>query len=150
FAPGRGAGGHPLLGAKLPSALPMAQFVGELSARRLPYLRDHRVQGSVVLPGAAYLEMALAAAAEVFGQGTHTLENIAFQQAFFLSDKQPHTVQLILSPEVNSQAPFQVFQAPAVADGKDSWLSHAAGTVRHSRRTVAPPLAWHADLPEIR
>jgi amino acid adenylation domain-containing protein/non-ribosomal peptide synthase protein (TIGR01720 family) len=151
LAPGRTGAGHPLLGVKLPSALPMTQFVGELSARKLPYLRDHRVQGSVVVPGAAYLEMALAAATEVFGEGIHALENVAFQQAFFLSDQQAHVVELILSPEVSNRAPFQVFQAPAGGmDPRAPWISHAGGTICRARGEDAAPAPWHANLDEIR
>jgi myxalamid-type polyketide synthase MxaB len=149
FAPGRG--GHPLLGVRLPSALPTTQFAGELSARKLPYLRDHRVQGSVVVPGAAYLEMALAAAAETFAQGTHIVENVAFQQAFFLSVKQAHAVQVVLSPERADRATFQVFQAAdAAADAQTSWVAHATGTIRRARGDVTPPAPWQADLEAVR
>ncbi len=73
-----GRAGHPLLGVRLPSALSASQFTAQWSLRKLPYLADHRVQGAVVAPGAAYMETALAAAREVLGEGAHELENVAF------------------------------------------------------------------------
>ncbi|WP_298217876.1 type I polyketide synthase, partial [Halothiobacillus sp.] len=51
---------HPLLGYPLKDA-PLT-WENILDADRVPYLNDHRVDGSVVFPGAAYLELALAAA----------------------------------------------------------------------------------------
>jgi myxalamid-type polyketide synthase MxaB len=143
-------GGHPLLGVRLPSALPMVQFVGELSLRKLPYLQDHRVQGAVVVPGAAYLEMALAAAREVFGEGTHVLENVSFQQAFFLSAERAHPVELVLSPELGGQAQFQIYQAPAAGtEAGTAWTQHAGGTIRRERGQAARPEPWSERLEEV-
>ncbi len=39
----------------------------ELSTAVLPFLADHQVQGTVVVPGAVFLEMALAAASVTYG-----------------------------------------------------------------------------------
>jgi acyl transferase domain-containing protein len=51
---------HPLLGWPLKDAV--AGWENVLDPRTQPWLADHRVGGAVVLPGAAYVEMALAAA----------------------------------------------------------------------------------------
>src|SRR5262249_10091537 len=60
-----GTSGHPLLGARFTISTQPATYAWEnsLSIEALPYLSDHRVRGDAVLPGAAYVEMALAAAA---------------------------------------------------------------------------------------
>src|SRR5690606_11399002 len=81
-------GGHPLLGVRLD--LPGTQeirFTARISLDTLPYLRDHRVFGAPVLPAAGYLEMAAAAAKEVFGDGPVVLENIAFRQPLILEEQ---------------------------------------------------------------
>ena len=63
---------HPLLGRRLASLHPT--WEAELDTRRVPFLDDHRIQSTVVYPGAAYVEMGLAAAREVFGEGAAALE----------------------------------------------------------------------------
>ncbi len=60
------AAGHPLLGMHVPLAGRPGEHVwfGELSLERFPWMDDHRVQGVVAVPAAAYVEMAIAAAVE--------------------------------------------------------------------------------------
>ncbi|MGV4989204.1 polyketide synthase dehydratase domain-containing protein, partial [Streptomyces sp. NRAIS3] len=55
--------GHPLLGAlvTLPGAIGTV-FTGRLSLRSHPWLTDHRVTGTALLPGTAFLELARHAA----------------------------------------------------------------------------------------
>ncbi|QHC23566.1 type I polyketide synthase [Streptomyces sp. GS7] len=50
---------HPLLGAKV--AAPMPLWSGAVEPVLVPWLTDHRVAGSVVMPATGYVEMALAA-----------------------------------------------------------------------------------------
>ncbi|MEU1192224.1 SDR family NAD(P)-dependent oxidoreductase [Streptomyces sp. NPDC005859] len=50
---------HPLLGARIPVQQP--SWSNLVEPTRLPWLADHQVAGSIVMPAAAYLEMALAA-----------------------------------------------------------------------------------------
>lgn len=60
--------GHPLLGAHV--ELPEGGrhlWRADVGVERLPWMADHAVHGVPVLPGAAYAEMALSAAAEVLG-----------------------------------------------------------------------------------
>ena len=58
---GQTAGGHPLLGRRLRSSVPQRQFEQQLAPDSPPWLADHRVEGRVVLPAAAMVEMMLAA-----------------------------------------------------------------------------------------
>ena len=58
---GEQAGGHPLLGRRLRSSVPQRQFEQQLAPDSPPWLADHRVEGRVVLPAAAMVEMMLAA-----------------------------------------------------------------------------------------
>src|SRR5690606_33985640 len=62
---GRGGAGepvHPLLGVRLRSPLRELQFETELLASSFDFIEDHRVRGVPILPAAAYVEMAVAAA----------------------------------------------------------------------------------------
>ena len=62
---------HPLLGHRLveANASGVSVWEGTLDLATFPYLADHRVQGRVIVPATAYLEMVVAAAAEAFGRG---------------------------------------------------------------------------------
>jgi phthiocerol/phenolphthiocerol synthesis type-I polyketide synthase C len=51
---------HPLLGFRQPGSVP--GWVNQLDTTLFPFLADHRVEGTPILPGAAVIEMALAAA----------------------------------------------------------------------------------------
>jgi acyl transferase domain-containing protein len=85
---------HPLLGRHIQAAYPHPAYPAaahhiwevELDRHSLPYLDDHRVQGAVLMPGAAYLEMGQAVAAETFGEGPHTLAEVEFHEPLFLPE----------------------------------------------------------------
>jgi myxalamid-type polyketide synthase MxaB len=114
---------HPLLGQRLPSALKQALFVSQLSPDSPPYLADHRVFGTAILPAAAYMEIALAAGSAYFKAETLLLEDMLIQQALILPDKVPtghekeQTVQLILTPEGSQLASFQIFSLTQCQSG---------------------------------
>ena len=74
-------GAHPLLGLRLLSPLPQAQFQARLSAVKPSFINDHQVNGTVLLPGTASLEMAQAAARAVFGPGAHAIEDLVLREA---------------------------------------------------------------------
>ena len=64
---GQSSAGHPLLGAALDLAGEGEGLVltGRLSTESHPWLADHAVMGTVLLPGTAFVELALAAAERV-------------------------------------------------------------------------------------
>ncbi|MFB8795997.1 MAG: SDR family NAD(P)-dependent oxidoreductase [Microcoleus sp.] len=117
---------HPLLGSRLELAQPLWNVTIDL--HRLTYLEDHRVQGAVVYPGAAYVEMALAAAKEIFAEGHYVLEEIEFDKALFLADE-PVTVQL--SVDRRGQTSFDI-HSQATGEGA-SWVRHASGNLLGNR-----------------
>ena len=123
---------HPLLGRRLPSALSMVQFESTIGVGALPYLADHRLDGSVVLPATAYMDMALAAAEAAFEQSGSAFQvEMAFQQALFLPENGGRTLQLILYPMTAGETSFQVFGLPRdEGNGKGGWTLHASGKLR--------------------
>jgi len=122
---------HPLLGSRLES--PQPQWNATIDLHRLTYLEDHRVQGAVVYPGAAYVEMALAAAKEIFGESSYVLEEIEFDKAMFLADE-PSTLQL--SVDRSGQTTFSI-HSQATGEGA-SWVRHASGNLRGNKNGHAP------------
>ncbi|MBF6218476.1 SDR family NAD(P)-dependent oxidoreductase [Nocardia abscessus] len=68
--------GYVMLGQRTAASAP--EWEVELSVAALPWLPDHVVDGSVVLPGAAYLDAALSAVAVRTGRTTFGLESVQF------------------------------------------------------------------------
>ncbi|HEV8485412.1 MAG TPA: beta-ketoacyl synthase N-terminal-like domain-containing protein, partial [Blastocatellia bacterium] len=145
---------HPLLGEPLKLAISSGSHLWEnrLDQRLLPYLADHKFQGVEMLPGTAYLEMALTAAAEVFGAVPHRLRNVKFHRPLFFSKSNRPLLQLILSPHSEGEASFSIFSRPD-AEGavEDSWRLHAEGTIEvnlNNDVSMVPPQC--IDLDEVR
>jgi len=127
-----GTGSHPLLGKHFKSANPAGTHFWEITLDKnsRPYLDDHRIQGGAVLPASAYVEMALAAAVEVFGAQSVVLKDIEFRKALFLPEGGTHTIQVILSQDADEAASFHIYSCPGgVAHSSKSWMLHATGKV---------------------
>lgn len=133
---------HPLLGRRLRSPLKEVLFEADFTADSLPFLNDHRIFGVAVLPTTACIEMALAAARELFGAGR--VENLEIQEALVIVDDSPRAVQLILTPQGRDEYTFQLFSA---AKGSDNWKTHATGRI--ARQPVSGS-AQHVALDTIR
>lgn len=137
--------GH-LLGPYLKSAAASGTHYWEidLDTRLFRYLTDHRVQGVVVLPAAAYVEMALAAAAEALGEGSYILENVEFKKVLFIPEREEQHVQLILTPQLLGNSSFELY-SPQSAPGEAQAAStlHARGTIRRAPagNSAQPPAA---------
>jgi acyl transferase domain-containing protein/acyl-CoA synthetase (AMP-forming)/AMP-acid ligase II/NADPH:quinone reductase-like Zn-dependent oxidoreductase/acyl carrier protein len=103
----------------------------ELDRRRLPYLADHRLQGSIIVPGAAFVEMSLAACAEAFGDTPYVLEDTNLHKALILPEKGSRTVQVVLLPGIMGEITFQIFsRLPEEDPAAAAWTLHADGKVR--------------------
>ncbi|HEX8118911.1 MAG TPA: acyltransferase domain-containing protein, partial [Pyrinomonadaceae bacterium] len=137
------AGGHPLLGERLDAATGGRQHFWEvqLNGGRAGYLADHRVNGAVVLPGAAYVEMALAGARELFGGVAVELEEVAFQRMLVLGEDDTQRVQLVIEAIDEQNALFKFFSREeangdeAAGENQSSsgdWSLLATGKIRLS------------------
>ncbi|BBY62431.1 sulfolipid-1 biosynthesis phthioceranic/hydroxyphthioceranic acid synthase [Mycolicibacterium helvum] len=76
---------HPLLGphVRLPEEPERHVWQAEVGTAAQPWLADHTIRNVAVLPGAAYCEMALAAAHAVLGEAVE-VRDIRFEQALLL------------------------------------------------------------------
>ena len=139
---------HPLLGRPLESALPVWEV--DLDGASPPYLGDHRIQGAVLLPGTAYVEMALAAASEALGADRRILSEIVFHKALVLPERETRKVQVILSPKAEGEATFSVYSRPKEAGrSRDAWSLHASGRVHPDPVDGATPVLASSSLSEI-
>ncbi|BBX62936.1 polyketide synthase [Mycobacterium saskatchewanense] len=78
---------HPLLGAHVHLHEEPERHVwqGEIGTEAHPWLGDHQIHRVAALPGAAYCEMALAAASATLGEGSE-VRDIKFEQTLLLDD----------------------------------------------------------------
>ncbi|MFV8054059.1 type I polyketide synthase [Mycobacterium sp. 48b] len=122
---------HPLLGQSVSALHPTweAEFSTVLNA----FLADHRVQGSVVVPGAVYVEMAVAAAKSIYGSN-HSVDNLVLHRAVILDE----TCDPILRTTLNEADGTLEFAAFTVtADGDSKWTITA--TAELNTLPAAPP-----------
>jgi amino acid adenylation domain-containing protein len=119
--------GHPLLGARLPSAHPC--WHASLAGPDLRYLEDHLVQDAPVFPAAAYVEMSLAAARELSPGAIPSIERLEFRKMLVLPKDRAAAVQWTSNPS----GEFEILAKP---DNQDSWTPHASGRLRTDGRTA--------------
>ena len=137
---GADEGSHPLLGRGVAVAGTNQRiWQKELSARQPVWLADHRVFGDVVLRGCRLLEMALAAAREIWPGAAVTVADVRFESPLRLRD-QPAPVQLALE-RTEDGGTFTLY------GGGPDWKRHAKGALRITPLGSVPmPL----DLDEVR
>jgi acyl transferase domain-containing protein/acyl carrier protein len=99
-------------------------YTSRLSVKSQPWLSDHVIYGTVVVPGATYAAMALAAV------GTPArAKDVFFYEPIILPEKSSREVQLILHPvEDGGGRRFQVHSRP-YGDRDADWALNAEGTI---------------------
>lgn len=119
---------HPLLGREIRFANDKNTVCWEsvIDSDNLKYLEDHQVRGTVIFPGAGYVEMVYAAIIQSFGKGNHKVCDIKYRQPLNLSGK-PKMVQLLMSMERKNSLRFELFSADADENGQNSWEYHCEG-----------------------
>jgi acyl transferase domain-containing protein len=125
---------HPLLGSRLSTAMPV--FQKQLSAANPAYLADHRIHDLVILPAAAYAEIALAAAKHGLTDGAYALEDISIHEALPLTEDNDRVAQIVLTPDAEG-ALFQYFSREK-DDEQNSWRLHVNGKIRSQQNHDAP------------
>ncbi|WP_420829543.1 acyltransferase domain-containing protein [Nannocystis pusilla] len=122
---GKVHGAHPLLGGALRSSLDRTWFwERSLDLAAAPYLADHRLGDLVLVPGAEFIAMALAAA-EVVGAGAYALVDLALHSPAVVPDDGNLQLQTVLRADPDG---FTVqIASPA---GDDAWQVHVTATLR--------------------
>ena len=129
--PAAALGEHPLLTTTIASPFaPDRIFESSLSVDALPWLADHAVLGSVVLPAAAHLEAAWAAARRVHGDAVTALADVDIREALVLPAGESRVMHVAISPVAGEVAQFRIASAPAERrEEAGAWRSHAGGTI---------------------
>ncbi len=99
-------------------------YTSRLSVKSQPWLADHVIYGTVVVPGATYAAMALAAAGP-----PARVKDVFFYEPIILPEKTSREVQLTLHPLADGTASsFQVHSRP-YGDHDAEWSLNAEGTL---------------------
>lgn len=117
--------GHPLLGARLRSAASdLVSFESLLDQNSFPFLRDHRVNGSAILPATAFIEMALAAGEAASGQPAALLD-VVIAEPLVVDDGQSFVVQVLVRRDERGDS-FEILSTDALTDD-GVWRRHVQG-----------------------
>ncbi|WP_124290093.1 SDR family NAD(P)-dependent oxidoreductase, partial [Streptomyces sp. ADI91-18] len=125
---GLGPTAHPLLGAAVD--LPDSDgflFTGRLSLRTHPWLADHRVAGTVLLPGAALVELAVRAGDHA---GCGHLDDLTLEAPLVLAETGGTQLRLaVAEPDEDGRRTFQVYSRPEQTAPDAPWTRHAEGVL---------------------
>ncbi|MFH8987938.1 SDR family NAD(P)-dependent oxidoreductase [Streptomyces sp. NPDC017940] len=138
-AAGLGAAGHPLLAAIVETAESDGQlFTGRLSVATHPWLADHVVQGSVLLPGTALLDLAVRAGDQV---GCDLVEELTLEVPLVVPERGGVRVQVQVG--VADGSGRRAVTVHARDDEGDLWVRHASGVLAQSTEAPAAEAgAW--------
>ncbi|MER7056633.1 SDR family NAD(P)-dependent oxidoreductase [Streptomyces sp. NPDC000351] len=132
---------HPLLHARMRLAgTDEWLFTGRLSQRTHPWLADHTVLGTVVMPGTGFVELALAAGARL---GVPRLAELALEAPVILPAEGGADLQLAVGePDADGHRTVAVHARVA-----DTWVPQARGLLTPA--TPAPAPGWPRVWPPV-
>jgi mycoketide-CoA synthase len=119
--------GHPLLAAILPLAHEQAwTFTGRISLDTHPWLRDHAMSGTVLVPGAGFVELALHAGETV---GYSTLEELTLETPLALDEDDVVQLQVTVTERDDTRRCDVIISSRRAAANETAWTCHATGTM---------------------
>ncbi|WP_141753706.1 type I polyketide synthase, partial [Streptomyces luteocolor] len=139
---GQAPAGHPLLGAVVSLAADdTVALTGRLSLATHPWLADHAVAGVVLLPGSAFVELAVQAGDRV---GCPHIEELHLERPLVLpADGAVHLQVAAGAPDAEGRRQLTVHAR--VEDAESGWSRHAGGVLTPG--AAAEPAALEAWPP---
>ncbi|MFI9201289.1 type I polyketide synthase [Streptomyces sp. NPDC053048] len=131
--------GHPMLGATV--ALPDGGMVltGRLSLTTHPWLADHAVSGVVLVPGTAFVELAVRAAEEA---GTGGVEELTLSAPLVLPEHDAVQLRLTVgAQDAEGRCALALYSRPEDDLASQEWTLHASGTLASADASADAPLA---------
>ncbi len=130
---------HPLLGYRLKEQ--PAAWENHLDPVKLPWLADHQVGHAVILPGAAYLEMALAAAQAWQQDAVQVIvDRLEILSPVVFDGEHAQTLRVILHP---ADGRVRIEGRRRLSD--DAWALHARSQIRIHQ---SPQAVLSAQIPQ--
>jgi phthiocerol/phenolphthiocerol synthesis type-I polyketide synthase C len=122
---------HPLLGSRLHENA--HQWENHLDTALYPALADHVVGGTVVFPASGFIEMALAASAQIHGGDCHEIESLEIRSPLLLEESASKTVRFALD---GPEGRFSIRSRPRASE--DPWQLHVVGKLLGAPPAAAP------------
>ncbi|MEV0538076.1 type I polyketide synthase, partial [Kitasatospora sp. NPDC050463] len=104
-------------------------FTGRLSLTAQPWLADHAVNGTVILPGAALAELAIRAGDEI---GLPHLDELTLQAPLLLPATGSVELQLVAGAEQSGRRPLTLHSR---TNDASAWTQHAEGILAETTDT---------------
>ncbi|MEV0639959.1 SDR family NAD(P)-dependent oxidoreductase [Streptomyces sp. NPDC050619] len=133
------AAGHPLLGAVVSLADDELVFTGRLSTGVHSWIGDHRVFGQALLPGTAFLELALHAGERT---GHEQVAELTFHTPLVLPDGAAAALQVrVGAPDGSGRRSLDMRSRPDGAADDEPWTTHATGVLARAAVPAAGDLS---------
>lgn len=145
-APNKPDQSHPLLGARVAGTPNAPVWGGRLDRERNRFLLDHRIADQAVMPGAGFIEIALAAAARLCDGRPGELRDIELRELLLLDDEQPWSLELKVTAEAKGEG--WRLSVASRADAAAQWTGHAEALIAPVVADTAAPATRTLD--EIR
>ncbi|WP_405624362.1 type I polyketide synthase [Streptomyces sp. NBC_00076] len=97
---------------------------GRLSLAAQPWLADHAVSGTVLLPGTALVELAVRAGDEV---GARSLRELIIEAPLVIPDKGAVRIQVSVGADNGGVRSVAVYSRPDDTEAGSPWVRHASG-----------------------
>ncbi|MFF4282305.1 SDR family NAD(P)-dependent oxidoreductase [Streptomyces kronopolitis] len=139
---GIGQAGHPLLSAAVELADGSHLFTGRLSVAEQPWLADHALAGTPVVPGTAFVELAVLAGDRA---GCPRVADLTLVSPLVLPEDDAVDLQAVLgTDDGQGHRPFTVHARRTDPAPGEPWTLHATGTLTaaHPEPTGPAPTAW--------
>ncbi|MFI2126493.1 SDR family NAD(P)-dependent oxidoreductase [Streptomyces sp. NPDC020299] len=138
---------HPLLGAAVPLAGRAGGTVltGRLSAHTQPWLADHRISGVTLLPGTAFVELAVQAGDQV---GCAHLDELNLLTPLALPQGGGVALQAVVSaPDADGRRDLTIHSRAESAPDDAPWTQHAAAVLSPDPAPAPAPLPGQGQWP---
>jgi len=124
--------GHPLLHRAIANGGGEEIYGTDFSVTEHWVLDDHRIVGTAVMPGTAYLEMARAAVEKRAGEGTLEIRDAFFLAPLALRDDEIREVRILID-ESGGEYSYKVVSKPTVAENgeADEWQPFSIGKLSY-------------------
>lgn len=127
---------HPLYGSRVtPDGL---EWHGHLDIATVPDLDDHRIDGQAILPGAAFIEMALGVAREVMKSDSVVLAEFEIQSPMVFGEESLREVAVRVAGSGNA---IQILSRPRLTQA--AWQIHAAAKIVDGSFSTPDPVDIH-------
>ena len=152
-APGHGdaadfgqlASGHPLLAAEIGLAdHDGLVLTGRIGLRSHPWLADHTIAGTALLPGTAFVEMALHAAERA---GCDVVDELTLQAPLAVPEGRGVEVQAVVGPVEDGRRGIEFYSR---TEQDVAWTRHAVGVLAEAPAAEPAPITeWPPSGAEV-